>query len=209
MAPRKTTPAAKRGKAKMATLKRAKPVAKEGGTGEPKALTPKQQRFVHEYLIDTNATQAAIRTGYSEKTSYSIGHELLSKPEIQAAIQLAMDERAKRTQIDADFVLQGITTAIRRCEQIEPVLDRKGEQVFVETPQGAMAAAFTFDAKNVLRGYELLGKHLKLFTDKVELTGKNGGPLETRSAEMTPEQRRDEIKRLLAENPALIQHINP
>jgi hypothetical protein len=72
-----------------------------------------------------------------------------------------------------------------------------------------MAAAFTYDAKNVLRGYELLGKHLKLFTDKVELTGKNGGPLETRSNEMTPEQRRDEIKRLLAENPGLIQHVNP
>lgn len=208
MAPRKT-PAAKRGKAKTAPPKRAKPAAKEAGTGEPKALTPKQQRFVDEYLIDGNGTQAAIRAGYSEKTAYSIANENLSKPEIAAAIQSAMDERAKRTQIDADFVLQGITTAIRRCEQIEPVLDRKGEQVFVETPQGQMAAAFTYDAKNVLRGYELLGKHLKLFTDKVELTGKNGGPLETRGAEMTPEQRREEIKRLLAENPALIQHVNP
>lgn len=209
MATRKT-PAAKRGKAKTAPpKKRAKPAAKAVGTGTHKALTPKQQRFVDEYLIDTNATQAAIRTGYSEKTSYSIGHELLSKPEIQAAIQSAMDERAKRTQIDADFVLQGIAQNIRRCEQAEPVLDRKGEQVFTETPSGALAAAFRYDATNTLRGYELLGKHLKLFTDKVELTGKNGGPLETRSNEMTPEQRRDEIKRLLAENPALIQHVNP
>lgn len=207
MATRKT-PAAKRGKAKTAPPKRAKPAAKEAAV-EPKTLTPKQHRFVDEYLIDTNATQAAIRTGYSEKTSYSIGHELLSKPEIQAAIQLAMDERSKRTQIDADFVLQGIAQNIRRCEQAEPVLDRKGEQVFTETPNGVMAAAFRYDATNTLRGYELLGKHLKLFTDKVELTGKNGGPLETRSNEMTPEQRRDEIKRLLAENPALIQHVNP
>jgi phage terminase small subunit len=209
MATRKT-PAAKRGKTKMPPPERPKATAKEAGTSDKRPkLTPRQQQFVDEYLIDGNGTQAAIRAGYSEKTAYSIANENLNKPEIAAAIQLAMDQRAERTQIDADFVLQGITTAIRRCEQIEPVLDRKGDQVFVETPQGQMAAAFTYDAKNVLRGYELLGKHLKLFTDKVELTGKNGGPLETRSNEMTPEQRRDEIKRLLAENPGLIQHVNP
>ena len=46
-------------------------------------LTPKQQRFVEEYLIDLNATQSAIRAGYSEKTAYSVGHENLKKPEIQ------------------------------------------------------------------------------------------------------------------------------
>jgi phage terminase small subunit len=203
------TPAAKRGKPKPAPPKRAKPVAKEAGTGEPKTLTPKQQRFVDEYLIDGNGTQAAIRAGYSEKTAYSIANENLNKPEIAAAIQLAMDQRAERTQIDADFVLSGIAKNIRRCEQGEPVLDKGGKPVMVETPNGNLAAAFRYDATNTLRGYELLGKHLKLFTDKVELTGKNGGPLETRSNEMTPEQRRDEIKRLLSENPTLIQHVNP
>lgn len=210
MATRKT-PAAKRGKAKAKA--RAKPAPRRAAvaaaTAKAKTLTPKQRRFADEYLIDQNATQAATRAGYSEKTAYSIGHELLSKPEIQAAIQLAMDQRAQRTQIDADFVLNGIAKNIRRCEQAEPVLDRKGEQVFTGTPSGTLAAAFRYDATNTLRGYELLGKHLKLFTDKVELTGANGGAIETRSSEMTPEQRREEIKRLLAENPALIQHVNP
>lgn len=70
------------------------------------ALTDKQQRFVEEYIIDLNATQAAIRAGYSEKTAYSIGEENLKKPEIAKAIQKAMDKRSKRTEITADMVLR-------------------------------------------------------------------------------------------------------
>lgn len=69
-------------------------------------LTPKQQRFIAEYLIDLNATQAAIRAGYSENTAYSIGQENLKKPEIQVALQIAMEERAERCKIDADSVLK-------------------------------------------------------------------------------------------------------
>jgi phage terminase small subunit len=67
-------------------------------------LTAKQQRFVEEYLIDLNATQAAIRAGYSEKTAYSIGNENLSKPEIAKAIETAQQERSQRTEITADRV---------------------------------------------------------------------------------------------------------
>lgn len=69
-------------------------------------LTPKQQRFVEEYLIDLNATQAAIRAGYSEKTARSVGAENLTKPYIQEAIQKSMDDRSKRTGIKADDVLK-------------------------------------------------------------------------------------------------------
>lgn len=69
-------------------------------------LTPKQRAFVREYLIDLNATQAAIRAGYSEKTAYSVGHENLSKPEIAAAVDAAMKLRSERTEITADRVLQ-------------------------------------------------------------------------------------------------------
>ena len=68
-------------------------------------LTPKQAAFVEEYLKDLNATQAAIRAGYSEKTASSIGEENLRKPEISKAIELAKLERSKRTQIDADWLL--------------------------------------------------------------------------------------------------------
>lgn len=69
-------------------------------------LTEKQARFVAEYLVDLNATEAAKRAGYSEKTAYSIGFENLKKPEIQEAIQQAKDARAERTGITQDRVLQ-------------------------------------------------------------------------------------------------------
>lgn len=119
-------------------------------------MTPKQEAFIREYLIDLNATQAAERAGYSAKTAYSIGQENLNKPEIAAAIQAAMNERAERTQITADYVLEGIKDVTERCAQ-------PGE---------------AFNPPSALKGYELLGKHLKLFTDKTELTGKDGGPIE-------------------------------
>lgn len=70
------------------------------------ALTAKQRRFVDEYLIDLNATQAAIRAGYSEHTARSVGSENLTKPDISAAIEAAMRERQVRTEITADRVLQ-------------------------------------------------------------------------------------------------------
>lgn len=70
------------------------------------ALTAKQRRFGEEYLIDLNATQAAIRAGYSERTAYSIGEENLKKPEIAEFIAERQAERSKRTEITADRVLQ-------------------------------------------------------------------------------------------------------
>ena len=68
-------------------------------------LKPKQARFVQEYLIDLNAAQAAIRAGYSAKTARVIGHENLTKPDIAAAIEKAMAERAERTEVTADLVV--------------------------------------------------------------------------------------------------------
>lgn len=69
-------------------------------------LTEKQKRFVEEYLVDLNATQAAIRAGYAEKTARSIGQENLTKPDIQAAIQNAISARSERTEITQDMVLR-------------------------------------------------------------------------------------------------------
>lgn len=143
------------------------------------SLTPKQERFVAEYLVDLNATQAAIRAGYSEDSAGSIGHENLTKPEIQEAIAAAQAERLARIHVDQDYVLRTVVETVERCKQAEPVRDRKGDQVFTETPDGEQAAAYVFDARSVLKGAELLGKHVGLFKDRVELTGKDGGPITT------------------------------
>ncbi|ERZ34544.1 terminase small subunit [Pseudomonas aeruginosa] len=76
------------------------------------ALTAKQRRFVAEYLLDLNATQAAIRAGYSTRRATEIGYQLLQRPEVAQAIQAAMAERSKRTEVEADYV-------IRRLREID------------------------------------------------------------------------------------------
>lgn len=140
-------------------------------------LTPKQQRFIDEYLVDLNATQAAIRAGYSAKTAGQIGDENLKKPQIKAAIDEAMAKRTERTEIDQDYVLKTIKDTIERCAQAVPVTDAKGNPVFVKTPDGQISPAYKFDAFAVLKGAELLGKHLGIFIEKRELTGKDGKDL--------------------------------
>ncbi|MGR4041516.1 terminase small subunit [Pseudomonas sp. 910_21] len=73
------------------------------------ALTAKQQRFVAEYLVDLNATQAAVRAGYSAKGAKDQAWQNMQNPEITAAIKAAMEARNKRTQVDADYVLHRLT----------------------------------------------------------------------------------------------------
>ena len=140
-------------------------------------LTPKQQRFVEEYLIDLNATQSAIRAGYSERTAKSIGQENLTKPDIQKAIQEAQNKLTERTEITQDYVLTNIKKVIERCMQQEAVQARDGSPLLVEGPEGDLACLFEFKETGALKGLELLGKHLGMFKEKIELTGKDGGSL--------------------------------
>lgn len=102
--------------------------------------TLKQERFVAEYLIDGNATQAAIRAGYSERTARFSGHENLTKPYIAAAVESARAAQAERTEIDADWVQARLVELIERGMQVEPVHDRSGKVIEGEfTFQGAVA----------------------------------------------------------------------
>ena len=118
-------------------------------------LKPKQQRFADEYLVDLNATQAAIRAGYSKKTARSQGERLLTNVDVAAAIQAEQQKRSERVQITQDSVLEGIIRCTSASEKAE-------------------------DYKTALKGYELQGKHLGLFTDKIrqEVTGADGGPVQ-------------------------------
>jgi len=118
-------------------------------------LTPKQKAFTEEYLKDLNGSKAAKRAGFSARSAKDIAFELVAKPEIKKVIQKKMDERSERTKIDADYVLSTIKDTIERCRQAEPVKDADG----VETGE------YKFDATNVLKGCDLLGKHIKLWSD--------------------------------------------
>jgi phage terminase small subunit len=137
------------------------------GPGSP--LNAKQLRFVEEYLTDLNATQAAIRAGYSEKTAYSQGQRLLKHVEISRLIAESREATSERLQITQDYVLTSIMDAMERCKQSEAVLDRSGKPVMVETQDGTMTPAYTFNASGVFKGAELLGKHLGMFA------GESGG----------------------------------
>jgi phage terminase small subunit len=117
------------------------------------SLTPKQQRFVDEYLVDLNALQAAIRAGYSAKTAGAIGHENLNKPEIAAAVQEAMQKRAGKTAVDQEMVVKGLMAEAQAT----------GEDT-------------TSSAR--IRAWELLGKHVGMFSENHVHTGPGGGPIE-------------------------------
>ena len=164
----------------------AKPPVKGAAHGKKQRVVPpeemrftvRQQRFIEEYVIDLNATQAAIRAGYSPRGAKQSAMQIMRRPHVQAEIQRRMNERSQETGITANYVLLTIKETVERCRQAEPVFDKKGERVYVETPSGELAPAFTFDASGVLKGCELLGKHLKLFTEKTEHTGKDGGPIQ-------------------------------
>jgi phage terminase small subunit len=124
-------------------------------------LTAKQEMFCKEYLIDLNATQAAIRAGYSEKTAAVTGCENLIKPNIAEHIQTLFDTRAEKVELNSEWVLRNLEKVANRCMQAEPVMVR-GENGMEESGE------FKFDSSGANKSLELIGKHLKLFTDKVE-----------------------------------------
>jgi len=129
-------------------------------------LNYKQRAFITEFLIDKSPKEAAIRAGYSKKSASNIGKNLLEHPEINAAIEVAFKEAAKNAGVTAEYVIKTIVETIERCRQVRPVRDRKGELVYVETSDGKIAPAYTFDAPSILKGTELLGKSLAMFTEK-------------------------------------------
>ena len=123
-------------------------------------MTAKQQRFCDEYLIDLNATQAAIRAGYSKKTAYSIGIENLKKPELKNYISERMAEKESKLIADQDEVLRYLTSVLRGESQAS-VLARSydGVEEVIEKPP---------DEKERLKAAELLGKRYGLYTEKIE-----------------------------------------
>jgi phage terminase small subunit len=166
-------------------------------------LTPKQQRFVDEYLIDLNATQAATRAGYSAKTAASQGERLLRNVEISAAVAEGQKRLAEKAEISAERVIAELAKIgfanmqdyMRVGPDGDPVLDfsklsRDQAAALVECTVEDFKDGRGEDARDVRRvKFRLadkraalvdLGKHLGLFKERVELTGANGGAIETK-----------------------------
>lgn len=147
-------------------------------------LTDKQQRFVEEYLIDLNATQAAIRSGYSKNTARSIANNLLTKVNIQEAIQEAKRNRSDRNEIDQDWVIKNLKENLQRAMQTIPVLDREGKET----------GEFQYQGNVANRALELIGKHLGMFITKIEHGFSLEDILESLPAEFSKSVRNELIK---------------
>lgn len=147
-------------------------------------LTAKQNRFVEEYLIDLNATQAAIRAGYSPATAKEIGCENLTKPNISDEIAKAMAERSKRTGINQDRVLTELAKI--GFANITDVIDPETAKIKEDASEEDLACIQSIKIKPNEWGTERevkmydkkaalvdIGRHLGMFKDKVEVSGMN------------------------------------
>lgn len=126
-------------------------------------LTPKQERFVCEYLKDLNATQAAIRAGYSEKSAAQIGAENLRKPAIKEVIDAKLEEMNNSAIVDVAETLEYLTS-VMRGEQEDEVLRLSGDGTQSKTD-------LKVAARDRMRAAELLGKYYGLFVDRTAVTG--------------------------------------
>ncbi len=142
-------------------------------------MTPKQKRFCDEYLTDLNATQAAVRAGYSKRTAYAIGDENLRKPEIREYIEKRLAEKEEALIARQDEVLKTLTRIMRREEQETTVVTCKTHKTFyddngkkvtsdTETPISVSIPAKLMD---VNKAAELLGKYYAMFTDRTKIDG--------------------------------------
>lgn len=146
------------------------------------ALTKKQKRFVEEYLIDLNATQAAIRAGYSPETAKAIGCENLTKPNIKEYIDKAIAERSKRTGINQDRVIRELARIA--FVNAANVIDTKDATIKEGTSDDDTAAIQSVKVKSFgedgvereikladkIKALELLGKHLGMFQNNLSVT---------------------------------------
>lgn len=126
-------------------------------------MTEKQKRFCDEYLIDCNATQAAIRAGYSARTAYSIGQENLKKPELQAYIKAELSRLHDEKTANAQEVLEFLA-AVMRGEHTEQTLIGVGDGV-------QRIGEIAVGAKERLKAAELIGRRYGLFKESLEVGG--------------------------------------
>lgn len=175
------------------------------------ALTVKQRRFVEEYLKDLNATQAAIRAGYSKRRASELGYQLLRKPEVANLISELQADRAQRAQVDADYVVRRMLE-IDQMDLLDIVTDSLELRPVSEWPRAWRQYLSGFDLAEMFEGrgddrtiagvlkkirwpdkvknLELLAKHLGMFSPR------GHDELDAELKRLEIEKRRVEIEKL-------------
>ena len=126
-------------------------------------LNDKSEAFCHEYLIDYNGTQAAIRAGYSKKTAYSQGSRLLKNAVVLSRVRALQAEKTAQLSISQDWVVHQLVDIVQKCKDPVPV-----ETWDYEEKAMVKTGEFIFDSKGATKALELLGKHLGMYIDKIE-----------------------------------------
>lgn len=177
-------------------------------------LTDKQELFAREYLKDLNATQAAIRAGYSEKTAKEVGYENLTKPHVLELVAELKAQRVEQTGIDAAYVLRRLTEIdqmdvldiLLANGELKPIKDwpkvwrttLSGMDVVEMASADSAALLKKIKWPDKVKNLELLGKHVNVQAFKeqtsTEITGANGGPV--RYADMSEELLEEKLKEL-------------
>lgn len=149
-------------------------------------ITGKQTAFVAEYLVDLNATQAAIRAGYSTKTAYSAGQRLLKNVEVQKAIAEAQVKRTERTEITADRVVSELAkiafadprdlmewgpNGVRLKDSADLTEEQAASVAEVSETTTKDGGSLRLKKHDKVKALELLGRHMGMFKDKVEMSG--------------------------------------
>lgn len=132
-----------------------------------KKLTDRQERFCREYIIDYNATQAAVRSGYSVRSAAATASENLRKPNILARVRELQAEQRERLCITADWVIMSLVEVYEKCTQPVPVMIWDSDQ-----HKKVASGQYTFDSKGALNALEMIGSHLAVFDGKNAADGK-------------------------------------
>ena len=138
------------------------------------------ERFCQEYVIDYNGTQAAIRAGFKEKSARQQAARMLTNANILTRVRELQHEQVERLAVSQDYVIKQLVDTYNCCREPSPVMqfDRDSGE-WIET------GTYQFDSKGALRALELLGKHLGMYNDKLQVTGQiNTGQLDNVLAQL-------------------------
>lgn len=132
-------------------------------------LMPRQAAFVREYLISRNGAAAAIAAGYSSKGASVRAVQLLANGKVKAALDRHIKAAEAKTETEAEWVLRSLKTVAERCMQAEPVMIMRDGVLVQKTQDGE--PLFQFNPNGANKALELIGKHNRLFVDRIEHSG--------------------------------------